>query len=354
VTAVASAVATQLGGTLVTHGPFGTASIDLPRKTAIRGIQRIDLVPTRSEHYARAGALPEVTASDIATDTRRRDISVNAIAIELHIDALCPVYDPFAGQHDLVHRQLHLLHPLSLCDDPTRIIRIARLMARLQLRPRRTLAHTVRATLAHHALAVVSPQRWYQEITKTLQEHDPVPALTRLWQWRVWHALHPAFALHPRTYQHLARVPPSHRLAAWLWHTPISALHALTHTWNILPRHIRTLPALKAEVTAISGQPGVRPSHLIARLGEYDRAMLHAIGIGDPQVAQLVAQLDAITARTPPLSINGHDIVAAGVPAGPGVKKVLQALQIAVYDEDCRAHTRAEQLAWVHDYLHRQ
>lgn len=353
VPAVASAIATQLGGTLISHGPFSTASVDLPPDQTDLGIQRLDFVPTRSEHYAKAGALPQVVASDITTDTRRRDISVNAIAIELRIDAPCPVYDPFAGQRDLARRQLRLLHPLSFCDDPTRIIRVARIMERLKLRPRRTLPHSIQATLDHHSLQVVSHQRWYHEIVKTLHEHDPVPALSRLWRWRVWQALHPAFAVHPRHTQHLARVPSAYRLVAWLWQAPSEALHALVHTWTLLPRTVRTLPDLKAQVAAIDRQTDIRASQLMHHLGNYDRAMLHAIGIGDPVVARLAYQLDTIVARTPPVHLNGHDIMAAGVTAGPTVKKVLTALQMALYDGDCRAQSRAEQFAWVYQHLER-
>lgn len=351
VPAVAHTIATQVGGTLITHGPFGTASIDMP---PLFGIQRLDLVPTRSEHYSRAGALPEVVASDITTDTRRRDISVNAIAIELRIGGACPVYDPFAGQRDLAHRQLHLLHPLSFCDDPTRIIRVARLMERLTLRPRRTLPHTVRATLALHPPRVVSPQRWYHEILNTLHEHDPVPALNRLRHWQLWHDIHPAFATHPQHYQHLAGVPPPYRLASWLWHTPIAALHALVTTWHMLPRHFRTLPALKAVVGALNDQSDLRPSHLMEHLGDYDRAMLHAIGIGDPLVAQLAKHIDHIVAHTPPLLLNGHDMIAVGVAHGPQIKKMLQALQDALYDGDCQALSREEQRAWVNQHLERR
>ena len=353
VPAVASTIATQLGGTLISHGPFGTASVDLPPDQTDLGIQRLDFVPTRSEHYAKAGALPQVVASDITTDTRRRDISVNAIAIELRIDAPCPVYDPFAGQRDLARRQLRLLHPLSFCDDPTRIIRVARIMERLKLRPRHTLSHSIQATLAHHSLQVVSHQRWYHEIVKTLHEHDPVPALSRLWRWRVWQALHPAFAVHPRHFPHLARVPNAYRLVAWLWQAPTDTLQALGETWNALPRHIRTLPALKVAVGALSAQTDLRPSHIMEHLGDYDRAMLHAIGIGDPVVAQLANHIDHIMAHTPPLLLNGHDIIAVGVPHGPQIKQALQMLQVALYDGDCQAQSRAEQLAWVYQHLER-
>ncbi len=348
---VAATVAAQLGGTLITHGPFGTASIDMPNATEHVGITRLDLIPTRREHYARAGALPTVVETDITADTQRRDISINAIAIELRVGADCPVYDPFDGRHDLYHRHLHLLHPLSFCDDPTRIIRVARLVERLQLQPRRTLARVVQATMAHHHLHVVSHQRWYQEITKTLQEHDPVPALARLWHWKFWKSLHPAFDVHPHHYQHLARVPLPYRLVAWLWYAPTPALLALLQTWSMLPRTLRDMPALKAQLAAINQEPGIRPSQLMHRIGEYDRAMLHAIGIGDPAVARLANHLDTIAARTPPLHINGHDIIAIGIGAGPAVKRALQALHVALYDGECTAQTRTEQMAWVHRHF---
>jgi len=165
--------------------------------------------------------------------------------------------------------------------------------------------------------------------------------------------LHPAFAVHPRHSQHLARVPSAYRLVAWLWHAPSEALHALVHTWTLLPRTVRTLPDLKAQVAAIDRQTDIRASQLMHHLGDYDRAMLHAIGIGDPVVAQLANHIDHIMAHTPPLLLNGHDIIAVGVPHGPKIKQILQMLQVALYDGDCQAQSRAEQLAWVYQHLER-
>ena len=53
---------------------------------------------------------------------------LNAMAMELASGTLL---DPHGGQDDLAHRQLRFLHPDSLREDPTRLVRAARYAARL-------------------------------------------------------------------------------------------------------------------------------------------------------------------------------------------------------------------------------
>src|SRR5688500_9330794 len=74
---IARALAGELGGALVEHERFLTASVE----TAEHG--RIDIVTARTERYERPGALPRVLPGSIAQDLRRRDFTVNAMAVEL-------------------------------------------------------------------------------------------------------------------------------------------------------------------------------------------------------------------------------------------------------------------------------
>ena len=60
-------------------------------------------------------------------------------------------------------------------------------------------------------------------------------------------------------------------------------------------------------------------------------AALHIVPI-----SQLAEQLDAdgVCCRVSQLAVNGRDLMAAGVPAGPGIRKVLEALLDGVIREE--------------------
>ena len=76
--ALARRVAHELDGAWKEFDRFGTAKLDLPGRD-----DPIDLATTRTETYARAGALPDVTRGTIQTDLIRRDFTCNALAIQV-------------------------------------------------------------------------------------------------------------------------------------------------------------------------------------------------------------------------------------------------------------------------------
>ena len=125
------------------HGAFGTAHLALQPSDDQGSRQShptdrtpltIDLAMARSEHYAAPGENPHVmltTTPDAAlVDLRRRDVSINAMALPWPHG---PLLDPHSGQQDLEQGRLRFLHNTSLHDDPTRVIRAARYGARLHM-----------------------------------------------------------------------------------------------------------------------------------------------------------------------------------------------------------------------------
>ena len=72
----ARGLAEELGGEVLVHVRFGTA-------TLVLGKNRVDLVTARRETYPRPAALPVVTPGSISDDLGRRDFSINALALSL-------------------------------------------------------------------------------------------------------------------------------------------------------------------------------------------------------------------------------------------------------------------------------
>ena len=108
---------------------FGTAQLQLQTPD---GLLLCDLSSARREHYLFPGSHPIVSLSSLEEDLQRRDFSLNAIAQRLPA-AEHHLLDPYGGITDLRDRQLDLLHPRSLSDDPTRLVRGVRYGARLNL-----------------------------------------------------------------------------------------------------------------------------------------------------------------------------------------------------------------------------
>ncbi len=108
----------------VLHDRFGTASV------AWR-YGRIDIAERRAESYPAPGALPEVRPGSFEEDLRRRDFTVNAIALPLHGAENEGLVSVEGALEDLRAGRLRVLHERSFLDDPTRMLRLARYASRL-------------------------------------------------------------------------------------------------------------------------------------------------------------------------------------------------------------------------------
>jgi tRNA nucleotidyltransferase (CCA-adding enzyme) len=162
-----------LGGSLAVHSDFGTATLRL------EGGLVVDLASARAEAYPAPGALPEVRSGRLVDDLARRDFSVNALAVRFHPPP-ADLIDPFGGLADLEQRRLRVLHPLSFVEDPTRLVRGARLAGRLGMRFDDDALAKARAALRPEVLANVSGQRLRGELELTLSEPRVAPALRQL------------------------------------------------------------------------------------------------------------------------------------------------------------------------------
>jgi len=155
------------GAGAVAHERFGTATVR-------DGDCRWDLAAARAETYARPGALPDVRAAGIDADLRRRDLTINALALDLRTGELRSV--PHA-QADLAAGRLRVLHDVSFIDDPTRLWRVARYAARLGFALEEHTAQLARDAVRAGAPGTVSGARIGNELRLVLTEPDPVAAL---------------------------------------------------------------------------------------------------------------------------------------------------------------------------------
>jgi poly(A) polymerase len=140
-----------------------------------RGGVDFEITTHRAEVYVPDSRKPEVTFGDsIELDLSRRDFTINALALRLPDMELL---DPFDGLGDLAAGRLRTpLDPeISFGDDPLRMLRAARFIARFNLKPDPALEAAVASM--HGRLSIVSRERIRDELDKIAVLDVPSEAL---------------------------------------------------------------------------------------------------------------------------------------------------------------------------------
>lgn len=141
----------------------------------VRGGTTVEVTTYRADAYDRETRKPVVAFGDnLADDLRRRDFTVNAMALRL---PSLEFVDPYAGLVDLAARRLRTPAPatVSFADDPLRMMRAARFAAQLGLVPSAEVFAAMRELAG--SIAMVSAERVRDELTKLLLAPTPRPGL---------------------------------------------------------------------------------------------------------------------------------------------------------------------------------
>ena len=150
---------------------FGTIGLSI-------GGDNIEITTHRAEEYDPESRKPTVVfrGTDLETDLSRRDFTINAMALEVTGDDPRLV-DPFDGLEDLLHKRLRtpLDAVVSFTDDPLRMMRAARFVARFDLRCDDSLVEAVAA--GAERIGIVSPERIRDELCKLVMVEDPSAGL---------------------------------------------------------------------------------------------------------------------------------------------------------------------------------
>ncbi len=334
---LAGELAAELGGEVIVHSRFGTASVVMTGT-------RVDVVTARRETYSHAAALPDVTPGAIADDLQRRDFSINAMALPL-ADGRPQVLDLHGGIEDMGRGLIRSLHADSFVDDPTRMFRAVRYEQRLGFSIEDETLGQLRSAISQGHVASLTPDRIRHELERILQEDRPGPALQRLASLGVLAAIHPSLA-DPQVEALLTAVADlgSHQE---LRPDPLVYLSALAYSLSTdqaeavidrlsMPAHwaqvVRDTVQVKGLESALAGQ-SLTPASLARLLDGFCLEALWAASrlAGSPSAAQRLSDyLTELRGVAPALS--GRDLLAMGVPQGPLVGRLLQELRDAKLD----------------------
>ncbi len=134
----------------------------------------------RTKKFTRLGARPVVAPAVIFEDLRRRDFSINAMAISLNPNSLGLFLDPANGVADLERRKLRALYNRSFWDDPVRVFRLFRLGIRMKFRPDSRTQSWLERALEDRTTARLRNAQQGKELRDILQENKPDRVLSLL------------------------------------------------------------------------------------------------------------------------------------------------------------------------------
>lgn len=357
----------EVGGRLTVHPDFGTASLEGVNDAAGVPLGRVDVASARRERYDAPGTLPAVSEASAEEDLRRRDFTVNAMAMALAPSAFGRLLDPLGGRLDLERRRLRPLSPLSFVEDPTRIFRAARYAARLGFRLDATGRRALGLALEIGAYPALSGARLRAELDLLVAESSGDRALELLLKWK-------ALSLWDRGYRHAApvarRVRAGARLRRWAEGRPISINPAEVALVALLvdqdeavvgrclarlgvtgrPRGVFLEAARSAPLGRRLDRPTLRrPSEAADVLEQRPPLVLAAAWLlGGRRARRWIQWLWTRGRAVRPL-LTGDDVVALGVPRGPAVGKCLAALRRCRLDG--AGTTRGAERAFVRAWL---
>lgn len=329
-------------GTLWTGGnPFGTIGVSV--RAPGRDPMVVEVTTFRRDVYTADSRKPQVVfGDDIATDLGRRDLTVNAIALDVHTGALI---DPFGGAAALAAGVLDTPDdPITtISEDPLRALRALRFAAKLDaaLAPRLTAAIEACAD----RLRIVAVERRTAELRKLLAAGPGrASALRSAAELGVAPYLVGDLTVDDAALIALGqfdRIGDDEGLAVLAAATGPSAKAALRRL-RLSGEEIADacgVESLVADLTAVAvslatGTAGEPAARRLLRAHTDDalrRGLMVASALGRP-VGPVVDLLSAVSVADQtvrePLPVNGDDLIASGL-TGPAVGAALRRVELA-------------------------
>lgn len=295
---------------------FGTLSL-----TGAKNL-RIDFATTRKESYLSPASLPIVkTPAPILEDLKRRDFTINALALPIKPSGFSELIDPFGGLSDLKSGRIQILHQKSFEDDPTRVFRAARYGARFGFDFSPDILVLAQKSLAAGYPQKLSRHRLAMELLKILGEENPNTSLKILKEWGYLDLIDPLLSQMP--WPHLKGLGAE------------TALGVLALSFgDAAERFIVSLP-IDHRVSA-----EIQTTIKIAQKKSSPRFEL-------PQLSRKILKnaFPALSAQSlTPVRLKAADLEALGIKPGPAMGEILN--QAAQLQWSGKIKSRAEALRW--------
>jgi tRNA nucleotidyltransferase (CCA-adding enzyme) len=353
---LAEQLARRFGGRVHGHSRFGTAKWMLgegaKQLPSAPHLTHLDFTTARTEFYAHPSALPEVETSSIKQDLRRRDFTINTLAICLDPDRYGQLLDPFGGEADLREGVIRVLHHLSFVEDPTRILRAVRFEQRFGFKIETRTAELL--TNALDMLSRVSGERIRHELSLIFQETEPEKPMLRLNELGALKAIYPMLVFTRWHADKFVAARTESKLA------PIIYFGLVVYHWgakdveeisrrlrfsNSEAEMLKQVVALREESSALEA-PRLQPSAIHRLLSGYSDDALTVVSVAadNNRVSERIDAFRTKWRRVAP-EMTGNDLKRMGISPGPTYRDILSKLLDARLDGKITNRAQEENLA---------
>ena len=138
------------------------------------GNVRAEVAMARTERYDKVGKPPIIAPGTILEDLRRRDFTVNAMALSLNPGSRGLLMDPYNGAADIEAKLLRVLHNYAFVEDPSRLIRASRFAARFHWPLEDRTQQRYDSAKENNYIEYISDRAIGYEIEQLAYEEDPL------------------------------------------------------------------------------------------------------------------------------------------------------------------------------------
>lgn len=140
---------------------------------------RVEIAAAMSVSFPKPGK-PKYEPASIAEDLRRRDFTANAMALSLNEGSYGLLMDPLNGVADIENRELRLVNNYGFLDEPSRMVRAARLSSRLGWQMEEKTRQRYNNAKEEGAIAAISNFNRGYELEEVFHEEDPLRIMRAL------------------------------------------------------------------------------------------------------------------------------------------------------------------------------
>jgi len=338
----ADTLAGRLNVRFISHKRFGTATL------TVKPHFKVDIATTRKEFYPEPACLPVVNIGTLRDDLKRRDFTINTLAISISGKKFGELFDLFEGKKDIKNKKVRILHNLSFIDDPTRILRAIRFEQRYNFKIEPNTLKRLKEAVKLKMLNLVQPQRLRDEIILILKEEQPLKHIRRINELAGFDFINPRLSVSKRTYELFNSISRQvnwfktdfilrRQLDTWLiYFIALIDFLAINDVVSICKKFVFRKGEEKRIITYINLRPDIcfklskdriKPStvfHLLEPLS-YEVILLIKAKSGNKNIKKHIRDFFYIYHGTD-ISVSGHDLKGLGFTPGPHYQKIFHRL----------------------------
>jgi tRNA nucleotidyltransferase (CCA-adding enzyme) len=139
-----------------------------------------DFTTARREYYEEKSLIPLIEKASLKEDLKRRDFTINTLAVDITEKDFGRIFDFYGGYSDLRKKTIRVLHSLSFIEDPSRILRAIKYMVKFNFALSSDTENFLKKAVELGSLRAKHSQRIVDELMELLNSNFAVKTILEL------------------------------------------------------------------------------------------------------------------------------------------------------------------------------